>query len=543
MTTKPRVRKFRIRRSGSLTVGNMASAQRVELEPDDADAPGDAPLVLGEQHSQPKPALSIPVELSPDEILEQIDQIRAEELTGRQLRMARRMAQRHSISATSDFDAVRQLRAKGVDPFQRSNILELVTPEAAQPSDGAVQLPQTVPNKPANLPSTERVTAPPSDRSAEIAKIQHDLAKRRRRKTVALMTRLFALVLLPTICVGFYFYTIATPMYATNSEFLIQQAEAPSAGLGGLLQGTSLAGQQDSIAVQSYLISRSALLRLDTDLGFKAHFSSEDIDPIQRLPEGATNEAAYALYLDHVRISYDPTEGIVKMEVIATDPETSQIFSEALVTYAEEQVDNLTQRLREDTMAGARSSYEAAELRRSAALAEWLSIQEEVQQIDPVGETAARTQQISALESQRQQLVLELQTRQSVARPNAAQVNSLESQISGIEQLIADLRASMTMATENGASLAAKNTELRLAEENYGFQTLIVQQALQQMEAAQIEANRQVRYLSLSVEPIAPDEATYPRKFENTVLAFLIFAGLYLMISLTTSILREQVTA
>lgn len=66
---------------------------------------------------------------------------------------------------------------------------------------------------------------------------------------------------------------------------------------------------------------------------------------------------------------------------------------------------------------------------------------------------------------------------------------------------------------------------------------------MQQLEAARIEANKQVRYLSLGVSPVAPDEATYPRAFENTVLAFLIFSAIYLMFSLTASILREQVSA
>ena len=81
------------------------------------------------------------------------------------------------------------------------------------------------------------------------------------------------------------------------------------------------------------------------------------------------------------------------------------------------------------------------------------------------------------------------------------------------------------------------------AEENYTFQTLLVQQALTLMETARIEANRQVRYLSESVRPVLPDQATYPRAFENTILAFLIFSGIYLMISLTASILREQVSS
>ena len=56
------------------------------------------------------------------------------------------------------------------------------------------------------------------------------------------------------------------------------------------------------------------------------------------------------------------------------------------------------------------------------------------------------------------------------------------------------------------------------------------------------KANRQTRYLSNFVSPVAPDEAAYPRAFEYSVVALLIFGGIYLMISMTAAILREQVT-
>ena len=100
----------------------------------------------------------------------------------------------------------------------------------------------------------------------------------------------------------------------------------------------------------------------------------------------------------------------------------------------------------------------------------------------------------------------------------------------------------MTDGTSGTSSLARVSGQLRLAETDLQTRTALMQQALQQLETARIEANRQVRYLSLGVTPIAPDEATYPRAFENTVLAFLVFSGIYLMISLTASILREQVS-
>ncbi len=529
MTTKPKAKKFRIRRDSPMGQGGEQAAPVTPQEPQPSAAPNDA---------------------------DQIDAIRREGLTGRQLRMARRVAQKQGLAVTSDFDAVKQLRAAGIDPFQRNTILELVAPDdaadkpktpdaggAATQEIGRIQLPQTVADPGANLPSTERVD-PADSRASEIFKIQRDIAKRRRRKLMLLLSRLAFFVFLPTILVGYYFFALATPMFATNSEFVIQQAEPASGagGLGGMFAGTSMATQQDSITVQSYLASRAALVRLNEEHGFQAHFSDENIDGIQRLPADATNEAVFGVYKDHVQISYDPTEGILRMEVIAATPEASQQFSEALIGYAEEQVDQLTKRLREDQMAGARASYENAEFRRSEALAEWLQIQQETEILDPIGESSAIIQQVAALESQRQQLILDLAGKQSVRRPNAAQVAGLEAQIGSIEGLIAQLRSQMTSAS-GGGSIASRNTELRLAEENYNFQTVIVQQSLAQMEAAQIEANRQVRYLSLGVEPVAPDEATYPRAFENTILAFLIFAGIYLMISLTSSILREQVTA
>ncbi|WP_458791188.1 capsule biosynthesis protein [Yoonia sp. MH D7] len=534
MTTKPKAKKFRIRRDSPMGHGEG---------PQNAAPPPTQRADQGQVASAAETAL---------------DEIRREGLTGRQLRMARRVAQKQGFAVTSDFDAVAQLRAAGIDPFQRNTILDLVAPESgarnpagnAGPTGaptqelGRIQLPQTVPEKGTNLPSTERVD-PATDRNLSIMKIQRDIAKRRRRKLVLLFTRLSFFVFLPTVLAGYYFAVMATPMFATNSEFVIQQAEPASAagGLGGMFAGTSMATQQDSITVQSYLASRAALARLNDDHGFREHFSNPAMDSIQRLAPDASNEAVFDIYKKRVKISYDPTEGILRMEVIAASPEASQEFSQALIGYAEEQVDQLTRRMREDQMGGAREAYENAESRRSEALAEWLQIQQDTATLDPIQESGAIISQVSALESQRQQLQLSLSSRLSVSRPNEAQVNDLRAQIESLDTLIAGLRGQMTTATSDGSSIAATNTKLRLAEENYNFQTLMVQQALAATEAAQAEANRQVRYLSLGVEPVAPDEATYPRVFENTVLAFLIFAGIYLMISLTSSILREQVTA
>lgn len=505
--------------------------------------------------------------LGPNEVSveEDIAKIRAEGLSGRQLRMARRVSQRHGIHATSDFDAVRQLRRAGIDPFDKGTIASMISGNhgdtAGAPAtlpqttgvnralvqmdgkgaDPRVQLPQTM-SPGQNLPSTD--VNSDDYRASEIMRIQRDIARRRRRKMALLGTRLSFFVFLPTLIAAYYFYVMATPLYATKTEFVIQQADgAGTGGLGGLFSGTQLATSQDSIAVQSYLQSREAMLRLSEDKGYKVHFSQSWIDAMQRLEPDSTNEAAYKLYKDNTKIGYDPSEGIIKMEVVAADPQTSVEFSQALISYAEEQVDQLTQRLREDQMQGARESYADAEAKVLNAQQKVLGLQEQMGVLDPVTETQAIMSQINTFEVQLQAKRLSLQQLLDNARPNQARVDGVRGDISRLEALIGDLRSGLTQGIGGNSSLASVTGQLRIAEAELQTRQLMLSQAAQQLETARIEANKQVRYLSMGVRPVGPDEPTYPRSFENTLLAFLIFSGIYLMLSLTASILREQVSA
>lgn len=471
----------------------------------------------------------------------EIAQIKAEGLTGRQLRIARRVAQKHGIDADSDYDAVRRLRHRGIDPFKRENMLQLIEADGPAKSGAPNTLPATT-RQPAQLPSTDVLDTTRIAR--DVHKIQRDIAKRRRRRLGLLFARLAFFVFLPTLVAGYYYAVMATPMYATKSEFVIQQAEQQSAGggLGSMFSGTMLATTQDAVTVQSYLQSRDAMLRLDRDLGFKAHFAQPDIDPIQRLDPDATNEAAYRLYKRMVKIGFDPTEGIVRMEVVAADPQVSEEFSKALISYAEEQVDNLTQRLRADQMAGARESYEEAEARVTEAQRRVLDLQEKRGVLSADLEVSTRMNQIAGFETELANERLRLQQLMANERPNQARVDAAEARIARLEELVNSMRADMTQSTTGEVSLARISGELVIAQADLQTRQALLSQALQQLETARIEANRQVRYLSLGVSPIGPDEATYPRAVENTLLAFMIFAGIYLMLSMTASILREQVS-
>lgn len=546
MTTKPKAKKYRVRR-GSLTSDPANQGGPVsdrDLPPDDL-----ASAVGGDDNASHAGAHTASDKNSPKTSTEEeLDAIRAEGLTSRQLRMARRVAQKQNLTAASDYDAVRLLRQKGIDPFTRSNMLELVVPkdDAQQSGDDQkpqVHLPQTVPAGKTTLPSTEQLS-PAQRRDIEIGEIQRDMMRRRRRKLIFLLTRLSFFVLLPTLLAGLYFYSYATPMYSSKSEFLILKADnSGGAGLGGLLSGTQFATTQDSIAVQSYLQSKDAMIRLDGDVGFKSHFTQDWIDPIQRLNQDPTNEEAYKIYKKNVKIGYDPTEGVIRMEVASANPEISTEFSTRLISYAEERVNNLSQQKRGDQMKDALEGFEQAKDERRKAQEALVQLQQQGALLDPEGVIASLRNQINNVEIQLQEKQLQLAALLDNARPNQAKVDGVTGDIGRLEDLLASLNARMINAAEGENSLAQLSVNIQMAQADLAARDLMLQSALQQVEQTRMEANRQVRYLTVSVNPVPSQEPSYPRKFENTVLAFLIFSGVYLMLSLTASILREQVSS
>lgn len=560
MTTKPKAARFFLRRVERAAPPPPQPAGDADLPfatEDDGFGDMDFRPPAG-QDKAPKSRTAPPPD-DPDDAA--LAAIAAEGLTGKQLRQARTLAAQHGLSARSDLDAVLQLRRVGINPFARASLLDVVAPSATAdrgaeakadpagsraltrlPGDQA-QLPQR--GKPIAMPSTEQRAE--VSQAAEILRIQQDIARRRRKKLALLFARLFVFVLVPTLFAGWYFYRVATPIYATHSEFIIQQAGSSGAqspgGLGGLFSGTGLATSQDSITVQGYLQSREAMLRLEEDVGFRAHFQDMRIDELQRLPQDATMEDAYDVYRDFVRISYDPTEGLIRLEVLAADPETAAAWATQLIRYAEEQVDQLTQRLRADQMREAQAGYDEAQANLATSQRRMIELQESFKVLSSETEVGLLTQQISTLESQLTQERLALAQMEANQNPNEARIAPVRQRIETLEAEIATLRAKMTEGTAGTTSLAEVQAQLMIAQADLETRQMLMAQALQSMETARVEANRQVRYLSVSVSPIPPDEAAYPRAFENTMVTLLIMLGIYLMVSMTAAILREQVSA
>ncbi len=452
-------------------------------------------------------------------------------------RMARRKAVRMGLSPSSGEEAAKMLEERGFD-VTRDRVTMLDTTAASQnPMLGAAAPPGQ-----SSKASPEVITE--AQRQADITKIQKSIARRRQARFLLIALRIFIFVAVPTWLAGYYFYVVATPMYQVDSQMVIQKPDGgggSAGGLGGLLGGGGLSNLEDSVIVQGYLGSREAMQRLNAENGFIAHFQQSFVDDIQRMPTDISMEAAYKKYEKYVQIGYDPTEGVIRMSVIALTPEKATEFSRALIAFAEERVDQLAAPVRRDQLTVAQNNYNAAEQAVLDAAENVLELQQSAGVISPDADATGQMTIVNNLEAQLDQRRLALQEINRNEAPNQAQMRAIEQDIRGLTERIAERRAAMFTSNDANASLARVSGELSIARTNLEMRQMLLQQSLSSLEAARIETNRQTRYLSLAVAPIPPDVPTHPKSLENTVLALALFFGIYIFLSLTVAILREQI--
>jgi capsular polysaccharide transport system permease protein len=145
MNTKPRAKKFRVRKSLGLAERTTASGVPVPEPAKAAGTGNSAPVTSktdaqsvsktagaaprtdpgagsGETDMPPAPGNGTAKPLAP--------MPKTGEPTARQMRLARRLATRRGIKANTDAEAVAALRAQGVDPFGK-NRLQIVPPKTA----------------------------------------------------------------------------------------------------------------------------------------------------------------------------------------------------------------------------------------------------------------------------------------------------------------------------------------------------------------------------------------------------------------------------
>lgn len=382
----------------------------------------------------------------------------------------------------------------------------------------------------------------PALRAERVEAIRRDLVRRRRRKGGGMLLKLWLVVFLPTLLVAGFLWFKASDLYRSDSVFTVQNADVAAGAAAGGLLGSLVGGGgavYDSVAVQSFILSRDVLRRLDDEHGLIAHFQDPDLDWFHRLPPDTSFENAYEFYKKMVSVSFDPTEGVLEMSLVAADPDSAERFSHAIIGYAEEMVDQLSDPIRADAMRDSERNLAEAEQRLKDAQLGEARVRKAQDTFSVEGEVSAEMGIIGAMEGELETLKARLTNLRRVTSETDPRVERIRAQVETLTAQVEERRKNLT-GDRAGGSLADVNAALSRAQIDVQAAMLIFTAALEAREISRADAARQHRYLSVVSVPSLPDESNYPKKWELTALAFLSFLGLYIIGSLTISLIREQ---
>jgi capsular polysaccharide transport system permease protein len=352
-----------------------------------------------------------------------------------------------------------------------------------------------------------------------------------------------ALVLLPIMIAAVYLFTIAADQYVSEFRFSLNSIDPPRVDPLSLLAGNtshSPAALESQIVVQ-YITSRAIVDELDASLDLRRMFSPPEADWWARLPRPTSIEALVLYWRGKVDPFYDPANGTVVVRVRAFTPAEALQLAKAIVAASEQLVNELSLRARRDTVRNAETEVAQAEARLKATLADIRAFRDREGLIDP-GKTAEATGSLAArLRDELVRTNADLSTLKSYMRDDAPAVKVLKARIRSIEtqqRAVAhdltdsDRSRNDTLSRQLG-SYEQLESERRFAEAAY-------QHALQGLDQARANADRQQVYIASFVPPSLPEDALYPRQWRSLGVVALIAFALWAIGGLAVQSIRDH---
>ncbi|MDJ0751600.1 MAG: hypothetical protein QNJ11_19090 [Woeseiaceae bacterium] len=347
---------------------------------------------------------------------------------------------------------------------------------------------------------------------------------------------------LPTMIAALYFGFVAVDMYESESKYTIQGTDMGTGSaldsLFGALSISTGTTEHDARSVQEYILSRDVLRRLDRQERFIEHHQSTSIDWVSRIPADATFEEAFEYFLKRVDVRYDNQSGVTTLSVLAGSAADAQRFAHAILRYAEEMVNELSERARLDRMEFARKEVVVGEERLAKARQAILELQRMGEEINPAESASAIFNIRTELEAELAKARAELRQLESFMKPEAHPVQSLRQKIVSLEEQIQNENLKLVDPKSQSLSASIARFEPLLLEKEFAEKAY--ESALTSLELARVEAAQQHRYLATIVAPSAPDEATHPRRLMDTLAVFALALAVFGILSLLIAAVREH---
>ena len=350
-------------------------------------------------------------------------------------------------------------------------------------------------------------------------------------------------VVLPSVVAATYYFFIAADQYVAEFRFALRAVDPVRAEVGGLFQGSVAPSPVgvDSYALVQYVGSRDILDELGKTLELRAMFSRPEADWLARLPLPVSIEELVRYWKTQVDAFFDVTNGTIVVKACAFTPDDALKLAQGILASAERLVNDLSARARRDTLRNSEKEVHRAERRLKTTLSRLAEFRDREGIIDP-RKTADATQALAGrIRDEIVRTDTELATVKHYMRSDApsvrileARVQSLHGQLSSVESEVTDTERSRSeVLSRVMASYERLESERSFAEKAY-------QHALEALDRARMNADRQQVYIAGFVQPSLPEEALYPRRTRSVGIVAFLSCAVWLIGVITIQTVREH---
>jgi capsular polysaccharide transport system permease protein len=341
----------------------------------------------------------------------------------------------------------------------------------------------------------------------------------------------WAIVGLPTLIAGVYFFGIASDLYSSEVKFIVRgPSKGPSSAISSMLGSAAAAGgSEDTYAVLDYITSRDAARRLEREVDLRGLLSRPEGDLVTRFPGvwfwRHDFESLYWSYQRFISVERDTQSGVSTLVVKAYRPEDAQRIARALLDFSEQLVNQLNERSRQDLVGAFQREVEQTEQQIAKIGTQLTAYRIEQKMLDPKSAATGPVELLAQMNSQQTNARAQLAEliRNS---PNSPQIPLIQTRIASLDKLIAEQRAKITGDNNSVATALTEYERLDvqklLAEKTLGS-------TLASLESAKLEAQKQQLYLETIAQPNLADYPLYPKRvtsFATVVVSCLLAYGI-----------------
>jgi capsular polysaccharide transport system permease protein len=368
-----------------------------------------------------------------------------------------------------------------------------------------------------------------------------------RKRPSAYLISLVAVVGVPSIVAALYLAFIASDQYVAEARFAVKTTQfdynrqkKPDASSMVSAMGVPSSTDQEAYIIANYIHSRAIVDDLSKTVDLSDLFRRPEADFWARLKHGASIEELVDYWKGMVRTYVDGPSGIVTIEARAFRPEDALALSRAILVASEKLANDVSARMRNDTMRMAEDEVRKTEGSVEAALLDMRKFRDEKGYIDPIASANSTSQLLLQLMGEKIRVQSDYFVATRAMSAEAPTVATLKTRLDSLDGQISDLKSKLAGDSTGGATISAALVKFESLEMQRRFAEKMYELAQDSLERARIKAERQNVYVEVFVPPALPEEAKYP---ERTLLGLLIPAGLLIVwgiLALTAAAIEDH---